>query len=207
MGESWTYLVLAVSAAGKRGNPGAPLTATSQPSVPATGTAIATIGAFDGRTLEHRFAPGSYSLILVEHREALIEYRDGTDEPGTAWPYLLPGPGDAWAGRKAYRAHWTLILDGAPAEDHDLAVCSTEPRPRTTTSRCGWWTPPGWAASYGSARSASTSPTSSSRPARPAAPGMGCNPARLHAAALLPSSPRCRRRYCRRGRTSLSSSS
>lgn len=122
VGETWTYTILAVSDAGKHGKAGTPVTATSQASVTATGTAIATIGAFDGRTLEHRFAPSSYSQIPVEHPEALIEYRDGADEPATAWPYLLPGPGDTWAGRKAYRARWTLTLDGAPAEDHDLAV-------------------------------------------------------------------------------------
>lgn len=121
-GETWTYTVLAVSDAGKCGEPSAPITGTSQSSVTATGTAIATIGAFDGRTLEHRFAPSSYSRIPVEHPDAVIEYRDGADEPATAWPYLLPGPGDAWAGRKAYRARWTLALDAAPTTDHDLAV-------------------------------------------------------------------------------------
>ncbi|MGP9613512.1 polysaccharide lyase family protein [Brachybacterium sp. AOP42-B2-9] len=121
-GETWSYTILAVSDAGKRGTPSAPVTATSQPSATATGTAIATIGEFDGRTLEHRFAPSSYSRIPDEHPDALIEYRDGADDPDTAWPYLLPGPGDAWAGRTAYRARWTLALDAAPAADHDLAV-------------------------------------------------------------------------------------
>ncbi|WP_114855014.1 polysaccharide lyase family protein [Brachybacterium sp. YJGR34] len=121
-GETWSYRILAVSDGGTRGEPSAPITAASQPSVTATGVPVATIGEFDGRTLEHRFAPSSYSRIPEEHPEALIEYRDGADEPGTAWPYLLPGPGDAWAGRTAYRARWSLTLEAAPADDHDLAV-------------------------------------------------------------------------------------
>ena len=56
-GETWTYTVLAVSDAGKRGAPSIPFTGSSQPSVTATGVPVATIGEFDGRSLEHRFAP------------------------------------------------------------------------------------------------------------------------------------------------------
>ena len=121
-GETWTYVVLAVSDAGRRGKPGAPVTATSQPSVIATGDEVATIGAFDGRTLEFLHAPSGYATIPEQFPDALIDYTQGADDPGTAWPYLLPGPGDAWAGRKTYRARWTLTLAEAPAADHDLAV-------------------------------------------------------------------------------------
>ncbi|MFC7457717.1 polysaccharide lyase family protein [Brachybacterium sp. GCM10030267] len=121
-GEEWTYTVLAVSDAGARGKPSQPLTATSQPSVTATGREVATIGSFDGRTLEFRFAPDSYSSIPDEYPDAVIEYAQGADGPGSAWPYLLPGPGDGWAGNHGYRARWTVTLDEAPAEDHDLAI-------------------------------------------------------------------------------------
>ncbi|MGO2023457.1 MAG: polysaccharide lyase family protein [Brachybacterium tyrofermentans] len=121
-GETWTYTVLAVSDAGRRGRPSAPVTASSQPSVTATGREIATIGAFDGRTLEHHLAPTSYSQIPEEFPDAVIEYEQGADEPGTAWPYLLPGPGDAWAGKTAYRARWTFTLEEAPQAEYDLAV-------------------------------------------------------------------------------------
>ena len=121
-GETWTYAVLAVTDAGERGEPSAPVTADSEPSVTATGTPVATIGDFDGRTLEHLLAPASYAQIPERFPDALIEYADGTDAPGEAWPYLLPGPGDAWAGNKAYRARWTVTLEGAPSEDHDLAL-------------------------------------------------------------------------------------
>ena len=121
-GETWTYAVLAVTDAGERGEPSAPVTAASEPSVTATGTPVATIGDFDGRTLEHLLAPASYAQIPKRFPDALIEYVDGTDAPGEAWPYLLPGPGDAWAGSKAYRARWTVTLESAPSEDHDLAL-------------------------------------------------------------------------------------
>ncbi|WP_341856664.1 hypothetical protein [Brachybacterium sp. GPGPB12] len=121
-GETWTYVVFAVTDAGERGEPSAPVTAASEPSVTATGTPVATIGDFDGRTLEHLLAPASYAQIPERFPDALIEYTDGTDAPGEAWPYLLPGPGDGWAGSKAYRARWTVTLESAPSEDHDLAL-------------------------------------------------------------------------------------
>ncbi|OFT56421.1 hypothetical protein HMPREF3159_09180 [Brachybacterium sp. HMSC06H03] len=121
-GETWTYAVLAVSDAGERGEPSAPVSAASDPSVTATGTPVATIGDFDGRTLEHLLAPASYAQIPERFPDALIEYVDGTDAPGEAWPYLLPGPGDAWAGSKPYRARWTVTLESSPSEDHDLAL-------------------------------------------------------------------------------------
>lgn len=121
-GETWTYTVLAVSDAGERSDPGTPVTATSQSSVTATGREIARIGDFDGRTLELLDAPSSYTQIPTQFPEALVEYEQGVDDPGTAWPYLLPGPGDAWAGKRAYRARWTLTLEEAPKADLDLAV-------------------------------------------------------------------------------------
>ncbi|WP_114559334.1 polysaccharide lyase family protein [Desertihabitans aurantiacus] len=121
LGETWTYRVLARSDAGRLGRPSRPVSATSTPSVVGTGTPVAVVGAFDGRTLEHRFAPAGYAQIPVEHPDAVVEYVQGRDTPGTAWPYLLPGPGDSWAGRKVYRARWTFELSGAPT-DSDLAI-------------------------------------------------------------------------------------
>ncbi|RCS60635.1 hypothetical protein CIK81_16420 [Brachybacterium sp. JB7] len=121
-GETWTYRVLAVSDAGLRGEANDAMTGTSQPSVTATGREIARIGDFDGRTLELHLAPSSYEQIAVDYPDAVIEYEQGVDEPGTAWPYLLPGPGDAWAGSTAHRARWTLTLDGEPSAPHDLAI-------------------------------------------------------------------------------------
>ena len=184
-GETWTYTVLAVSDAGRRGRPSAPVTASSQPSVTATGREIATIGAFDGRTLEHHLAPTSYSQIPEEFPDAVIEYEQGADEPGTAWPYLLPGPGDAWAGKTAYRARWTFTLEEAPR--------------RSTTSPCGSWTPPAWAASCGSAPTTSTSPISSCPWAAPVAPARGMRPCRARRCGAPSTSRPCPPRCCRPG--------
>ena len=121
-GETFTYTVLAVTDAGRWGEPSEQVTETSGPSATATGVPIATIGEFDGRTLEHHFAPDSYAKIPEQYPDALIEYTDGVDEPGVAWPYLLPGPGDAWAGGTPYRARWTMTLETAPEDDLDLAL-------------------------------------------------------------------------------------
>jgi hypothetical protein len=121
-GETWTYRVVAVSDAGWTGRPSDTLVAASVASVVATGRPVATIGEFDGRTLEHRFAPSGYAQIPPAYPDALYEYVQGRDTPSAAWPYLLPGPGDAWAGRRAYTARWHLDLPEAPAGDHDLAL-------------------------------------------------------------------------------------
>jgi hypothetical protein len=121
-GETWTYQVVAVSDAGAPSKPSDPLVASSKPSVVATGVPVATIGEFDARTLEHRFAPSRYAQIPITYPDAVYEYVQGRDTPATAWPYLLPGPGDAWAGNKAYTARWHLHLENTPAHAHDLAI-------------------------------------------------------------------------------------
>lgn len=121
-GEEWTYAVTAVSDSGARSRPSAPLTASSLASVTATGLPVATVGAFDGKSLELRFAPGGYAQIPKTYPDAVIEYTQGTDTPAAAWPYLLPGPGDGWAGYKAYTARWNVALPDAPDGDHDLAL-------------------------------------------------------------------------------------
>lgn len=122
VGETWTYRVLAVSDSGSRGVPSRPLSAKSKPSVVGSGQEVARIGEFDGKTLEHRFAPASYASIPTTYPDAEFDYVQGEDQPSTGWPYLLPGPGDAWAGRKAYRGRWHFDLDSQPDQDHDLAV-------------------------------------------------------------------------------------
>lgn len=119
-GEEHTLTVVAVSDAGRTSLSSEPLRAASLASVTATGTELAAIGSFDGKTHELRFAPKDYAQIPKSYPEALIEFRQGED-PRQAWPYLLPGPGDAWAGRKSYRARWTMELDEDPGAA-DLAL-------------------------------------------------------------------------------------
>ncbi len=122
LGETWSYRVVARDDAGRLGRPSRVIAGTSTPSVVGTGTPVATIGEFDGKTLEHRFAPASYAQIPTTYPGATFDYVQGRDTPGSAWPYLLPGPGDAWAGRKVYRARWSFELPSAPTADHDLAI-------------------------------------------------------------------------------------
>lgn len=121
-GEDFRYVVVAVSDAGRRGRPSSAVVGGSQASVTATGRELARIGEFDGKSLELRFSPAQYGQIPKAHPTAVIDYVQGVDTPAAAWPYLLPGPGDAWAGRKAYRARWTVTLDAAPQRDVDLAL-------------------------------------------------------------------------------------
>lgn len=121
-GEQWTYAIVAVSDAGDRSKPSAAITAASQPSVTATGREIARIGNFNGKSLELRFAPNGYAKIPPAYPDAVIDYTQNRDTPAAAWPYLLPGPGDGWAGYKAYTARWHLTLPEEPDGDHDLAL-------------------------------------------------------------------------------------
>ena len=98
-GETWTYAVLAVTDAGERGEASSPVTAASEPSVTATGTPVATIGDFDGRTS----STSSPRLLrtdprAVPRRADRVRGRDRRTRRGLA--LLLPGPGDAWAGNK-----------------------------------------------------------------------------------------------------------
>ncbi|WIK81767.1 hypothetical protein [Micrococcus lylae] len=121
-GEAFRYVIVAVSDAGRRGRPSSAVVGESQASVTATGRELARIGEFDGKSLELRFSPTEYGQIPKAYPTAVIDYVQGVDTPAEAWPYLLPGPGDAWAGRKAYRARWAVTLDAAPQRDVDLAL-------------------------------------------------------------------------------------
>ena len=121
VGQRLHYVVVAVSDAGRRSRPSTPVLGESQASVTATGRELARVGDFDGRTLELRFAPAQYAKIAAAHPEGVIEVAAGEGQAGR-WPYLLPGPGDAWAGRKAYRLRWSVSLDAAPSLPVDLAV-------------------------------------------------------------------------------------
>ncbi len=121
-GERWTYAVTAVSDAGARSAPSAQLSASSSASVSATGRPLAVIGAFDGKSLEFRFSPSGYARIPAAYPLAVVDYTQELDTPASAWPYLLPGPGDAWAGYKAYTARWHISVQEDPVTEYDLAL-------------------------------------------------------------------------------------
>lgn len=111
-GRAWTYVVVTVDAAGQRSRPSAPARATSTRSV-TTGRPVATLGSFDRKSLELRFAPAGYKKIPTAHPDGVITLgpQDGTAQ----LPYLLPGPGDRWAGSRAYSLRWTPAVESAPA--------------------------------------------------------------------------------------------
>ena len=107
-GEKWTYYVKVVDAAGAESTPSGKATSTSLPSVTA-GTALATIGSFDRKGTEFQYSPKDYKKIVTAHPDQTITV--GPDAKPADVPYLLPGPGDKWAGSKAYTLKWTVKLD------------------------------------------------------------------------------------------------
>lgn len=107
-GEEWVYVVVTVDAAGRWSRPSRPERAHSLPSV-TTGCPVAQVGDFDRRSLELRHAPAGYKAIATEHPDGLITV--GPDDGPAQWPYLLPGPGDTWAGSRAYTLRWTVRAD------------------------------------------------------------------------------------------------
>lgn len=113
-GETWTYRIVTVDAAGRRSRPSKSITAQSTRSV-TVGDPVATVGDFDAKTLEFRFAPDQFEKMPAAYPDATISVQHG-DDAAAQWPYLLPGPGDTWAGNKAYSLTWTIPLTSVPAK-------------------------------------------------------------------------------------------
>ena len=107
-GEKWSYYVKVVDATGAESSPSGKTTSTSLPSVTA-GTALTTIGSFDRKGTEFQYSPKDYKKIVTAHPDQTITV--GPDATPADVPYLLPGPGDKWAGSKAYTLKWTVKLD------------------------------------------------------------------------------------------------
>ncbi|TDE02587.1 polysaccharide lyase family protein [Jiangella asiatica] len=120
-GANWTYRVLTVDAAGARSRASAPLTASSQESVTATGAALAVVGEYDGTGLEFALSPGGYAQYPATFPDG-VDFRHGTDNAGLAWSYLHPGPADAWAGRRPHVFRLRFDLAAAPAGQVWLAL-------------------------------------------------------------------------------------
>lgn len=120
-GATWTYRVVAVDAAGSRSKPSRPLTASSQESVTASGTPLAVVGEYDGKGLEFALSPGGYSQYPATFPNGVV-FRHGTDDAGTGWSYLHPGPADGWAGRRTHTFRLRVDLDAAPAGEVWLAL-------------------------------------------------------------------------------------
>ncbi len=75
----------------------------------AVGPPVWQIGAFDGTAAGFGLAPDQYRLYSADPT-----YVVGESEPG-AWPYVLPGPVDGWAGGREHRGSIYFGLQGKRA--------------------------------------------------------------------------------------------
>ena len=115
-GEDWSYQIIPVSAAGQVAVASRTHTASSIPSVTASGAVeLVRAGDFDATTLEVQYAPSSYTKIPETYPDAVFEHRTG-DDLATTWPYLLPGPNDEWADNRVYRHRWTFTVEELQAD-------------------------------------------------------------------------------------------
>lgn len=115
-GETWSYHVEVVDAAGAVSPASATVTATSTRSV-TTGRPLAALGQFDWKTVEFRFAPADYAQIPETYPSR--HFTAGNGATAADVPYLLPGPGDAWAGNDVYSLSWEVNI---PAGDGPEAL-------------------------------------------------------------------------------------
>ncbi|WP_216094024.1 alkaline phosphatase D family protein [Jiangella alba] len=117
----FAYRVVTVDAAGARSRPSAALAATSQVSVTTSGTPLAVVGDFDGKGLEFALSPNGYNRYPATFPDG-VDFRVGTDAPGTGWSYLHPGPTDSWAGRRTHTFRLRFDLPSVPAGEVWLAI-------------------------------------------------------------------------------------
>lgn len=113
-GETWSYHIEVVDAAGAVSAPSATVTETSIESV-TTGRPLATLGQFDWKTHEFRFAPSGYKQIPTTYPSRHISVGFGATAADV--PYLLPGPGDAWAGKATYSLRWDVNVPTGDGRD------------------------------------------------------------------------------------------
>jgi hypothetical protein len=119
--RTFHYRVVVVDAAGERSRPSAPVKGTSAESVTITGRPIATVGAFDQKSLELALAPAGYAQYPTKFGSD-VDFTHGVDAAGADWSYIHPGPSDAWAGRKAHRFTFRFGLTAVPAGEVWLAI-------------------------------------------------------------------------------------
>jgi hypothetical protein len=118
---TWHYRVVVVSAAGYRSAPSRTVAGTSLASVAVTGEPVATIGTFDHRSLELALAPAGYAQYPQRFPSG-PDFTYGLSDPAADWSYIHPGPSDAWAGRKAWKATFRFDLAAVPAAGLWLSI-------------------------------------------------------------------------------------
>lgn len=107
-GETWDYAVEVVDAAGNVSARSAVVRSTSLLSV-TSGTPLATLGRFDRKSHEFKFAPKGYAQIPEAYPDQKIVVGPQGGSQDVA--YLLPGPSDKWAGSKSYTLEWTADIE------------------------------------------------------------------------------------------------
>ncbi|MEW2357678.1 polysaccharide lyase family protein [Spirillospora sp. NPDC029432] len=119
--QEWHYRIVTVDAAGNRSRPSAELSASSVESVTVAGSALATVGDFDHKTLELALAPKGYAQYRARFGDG-PDYTYGKSTPGNDWAYIQPGPADSWAGNRPSRATFRFPLESVPSGETWLAV-------------------------------------------------------------------------------------
>jgi hypothetical protein len=119
--QTWHYRVVVVTAAGRRSEPSPEVSGRSTESVVYAGRPLATVGTFDGRSLEFALAPNHSSQYPARFPND-VDFTVGADDPATDWSYIHPGPSDSWAGRKAHRMTLRFGLDRVPDQQVWLAI-------------------------------------------------------------------------------------
>ena len=115
-GETWRYAVEIVDAAGGV-SPRADAPQTSSIASVTVGAELARLGDFDRKDLEFKYAPKDYKKIVTAYPDQKVVA--GPDASAGNVAYLLPGPGDKWAGNKAYTLEWTVDI---PEPSGDIAL-------------------------------------------------------------------------------------
>lgn len=97
------------------------------------------IGKADNNHAEFAFSPTNYTKFLSRFGSLDGVYYVGLSTPESDWPYLLPGPLDAWAGSGNHVGRWDpmntlpigFVLDQVPTGGNcalTIALCDTHPR-------------------------------------------------------------------------------
>jgi hypothetical protein len=84
-------------------------------------TAVFSLGTHDNSYRDFALAAAGYGAFAARFPEA-IGYRVGQDTPGAAFPYIHPGPTDAWAGSKPHPIRIEFELPDEPAGDGCLVL-------------------------------------------------------------------------------------
>ncbi|MFG2002893.1 polysaccharide lyase family protein [Spirillospora sp. NPDC048911] len=119
--QDWYYRIVVVDAAGNRSRPSAEVAGHSTESVAVSGKALATVGAFDHKSLELALSPNKSSQYRTKFPNG-VDYTFGTSRPENDWSYIQPGPSDSWGGSKPSRATFRFALEAVPAGETWLSI-------------------------------------------------------------------------------------